>query len=292
MPQRLILVAKVKSPHLASTLRQALPVLLDQGWTVTGEPGLQDAWRQAGLDPGRLFIDQNLGANQEPAELCLVLGGDGTLLYAARRVGMRGTPILGINLGSLGFLTAHPVSGAREAVESFLEGRLVRDVRPMLEAELWRQATLLARQNVLNDAVVAKGALARIMDLHLRVGDQDAGPMKADGLIVATPTGSTAYSLSAGGPILHPSLEAVVISPICPHTLTLRPSVVPASRTISITLEDAEDAHLTLDGQVGHRLLPGDEVRLRQSQARVTLLQRPGLDFFALLQQKLHWGDR
>jgi len=139
---------------------------------------------------------------------------------------------------------------------------------------------------------VAKGALARIMDMHLRVGDQDAGPIKADGLIVATPTGSTAYSLSAGGPILHPSLEAFVISPICPHTLTLRPSVVPASQPISITLEEAEDAHLTLDGQIGYQLLPGDEVRLRQAQTRITLLQRPGLDFFALLQQKLHWGDR
>jgi len=130
------------------------------------------------------------------------------------------------------------------------------------------------------------------MDMRLRVGDQDAGPMKADGLIVATPTGSTAYALSAGGPIVHPSLEAFVIAPICPHTLTLRPSVVPASLPITITLMDAEDAHLTLDGQVGHRVLPGDEVRLRQAQTHITLLQRPGLDFFALLQQKLHWGDR
>ena len=158
--------------------------------------------------------------------------------------------------------------------------------------ELWRGERLLAQQTVLNDAVVAKGALARIMDMHLRVGDQDAGPIKADGLIVATPTGSTAYALSAGGPILHPSLEAFVIAPICPHTLTLRPSVVPASLPISITLVEAEDAHLTLDGQIGHQLLPGDEVRLRQARTRITLLQRPGLDFFALLQQKLHWGDR
>jgi NAD+ kinase len=292
MPQRLILVAKIKSPHLVSTLRHALPVLLDRGWSVTGEPGLEESWFQADLDPARLDLDLNLGASQEPAALCLVLGGDGTLLYAARRVGLRGTPILGINLGSLGFLTAHPVSGAREAVESFLAGSLVKDERSMLEAELWRQGSLLARQTLLNDAVVAKGALARIMDMHLRVGDQDAGPIKADGLIVATPTGSTAYSLSAGGPILHPSLEAVVISPICPHTLTLRPSVVPSSHTISITLEDAEDAHLTLDGQVGHRLLPGDVVRLHPAQARIALLQRPGMDFFALLQQKLHWGDR
>ena len=292
MPQRLILVAKVKSPHLGSTLRAALPVFLDRGWAVTGEPGLDEPWGLAGLDPAKLQIDLNLGASEAPADLCLVLGGDGTLLYAARRVGMRGTPILGINLGSLGFLTAHPVSGARAAVDAFLAGGLVSDVRPMLEAELWRQGCLLTRQSVLNDAVLAKGAMARIMDMRLRIGDQDAGPMKADGLIVATPTGSTAYALSAGGPILHPSLEAFVIAPICPHTLTLRPSVVPASLPISITLDDAEDAHLTLDGQVGHRVLPGDEVRLHQAEARITLLQKPGLDFFALLQQKLHWGDR
>jgi NAD+ kinase len=130
------------------------------------------------------------------------------------------------------------------------------------------------------------------MDMRLRVGEQDAGPLKADGVIVATPTGSTAYALSAGGPILHPSLEALVIAPICPHTLTLRPSVVPASSPITITLEDAEDAHLTLDGQIGFRVLPGDQVSLRQAPGRITLLQQPGLDFFALLQEKLHWGDR
>jgi NAD+ kinase len=292
MPQRLILVAKVKSPHLGSTLREALPAFLDRDWLVTGEPGLEEAWKQAGLDPSRLQVDVNLAGDEAPADLCLVLGGDGTLLNAARRVGMRGTPILGINLGSLGFLTAHPVSGAKKAVEAFLAGSLVHDVRPLLETELWRQGNLLARQNVLNDAVLAKGALARIMDMRLCIGDQQAGPIKADGLIVSTPTGSTAYALSAGGPIVHPSLEAFVIAPICPHTLTLRPSVVPASLPITITLTDAEDAHLTLDGQVGYRVLPGDEVKLRQADTRITLLQRPGLDFFALLQQKLHWGDR
>jgi len=292
MPQRLVLVAKVKSPHLGSTLREALPVFLARGWTILGEPGLEAAWHQAGLDPQRLVIDPNLGAEGPQADLCLVLGGDGTLLHAARHVGVRGTPILGINLGSLGFLTAHPISGAKQAVEAFLAGTLIPDIRPMLEAELWRHGRLLTRQTVLNDAVLAKGALARIMDMRLQVGDQDAGPMKADGLIVATPTGSTAYALSAGGPIMHPSLEAFVIAPICPHTLTLRPLVVPASLPITITLMDAEDAHLTLDGQVGHRVIPGDEVRLRQAETRITLMQRPGLDFFSLLQQKLHWGDR
>lgn len=292
MPQRLVLVAKVKSPHLATTLRDALPKFLERGWIVTAEPGVEGIWAQAGLDPAALMVDESLGADLPPADLCLVLGGDGTLLHAARRVGLRGTPILGINLGSLGFLTAHPVSGAVEAVEAFLAGQLVPDVRQSMEAEIWRDGVRIASQVVLNDAVLAKGALARIMDMRLRVGDQDAGPIKADGLIVSTPTGSTAYALSAGGPIVHPSLEAYVIAPICPHTLTLRPSVVPASSPIRITLSDAEDAHLTLDGQVGHRVHPGDEVRLHPAKPRITLLQRPGLDFFALLQQKLHWGDR
>ena len=292
MPQRLILVAKVKSPHLTATLRESIPAFLARGWRVTGEPGLVEAWGRAGLPADRLHVDAELGAQEPAADLCLVLGGDGTLLYAARRVGLRGTPILGINLGSLGFLTAHPVSEALSAVEAFLAGGLVADRRFMLEAELWRDGRLLTRHTVLNDAVLAKGALARIMDLHLAVGEQDAGPIKADGLIVSTPTGSTAYSLSAGGPILHPCLEAFVVAPICPHTLTLRPTVIPASIPITISLDDAEDAHLTLDGQVGHRVLPGDRVRLHMSQASITLLQRPGLDFFGLLQQKLHWGDR
>jgi len=292
MLQRLILVAKVKSPHLGSTLQDVLPLFLDRGWQISAEPALQEPWTQAGLDPARLEIDPELGAEGPAPDLCLVLGGDGTLLHAARLVGLRGTPILGINLGSLGFLTAHPVSGAVAAVEAFFAGTLVLDQRPTLQAELWRQGSLLAQQTVLNDAVLAKGALARIMDMRLRVGVQDAGSIKADGLIVATPTGSTAYALSAGGPIMHPSLDAFVIAPICPHTLTLRPSVVPARWPISIVLEDAEDAHLTLDGQVGFRVLPGDEVRLCQGAAQITLLQRPGLDFFALLQQKLHWGDR
>ena len=292
MPQRLILVAKVKSPHLGATLRDTMPAFLERGWTILGEPGLTEAWASAGLPATRLVVDPDLGFQEEPADLCLVLGGDGTLLYAARRVGLRGTPILGINLGSLGFLTAHPVSEAKEAVEAFLAGTLVPDRRPMLETELWRDGRLLTRHTVLNDAVLAKGALARIMDLRLSVGDQDAGPIKADGLIVSTPTGSTAYSLSAGGPILHPSLEAFVISPICPHTLTLRPTVVPAHLPITISLDDAEDAHLTLDGQVGHRVLPGDRLRLHAARTSITLLQRRGLDFFGLLQQKLHWGDR
>ncbi len=293
MPQPLlILVAKVKSPRLVETLRLVTPPFLERGWKILGEPALDAAWKGAGLPPDRLELDMDLGAAQAPAKLCLVLGGDGTLLSAARRAGLRGTEILGINLGSLGFLTAHSASDAVATVEAYFAGGLAQDRRLMLEAELWRGGERILAQPVLNDAVLAKGALARIMDMGLRVGEEDAGNLKADGLIVATPTGSTAYSLSAGGPILHPSLEAFVISPICPHTLTLRPSVVPADRTLTITVGDAEDAHLTLDGQVGQKLKVGDRLVLRRAEATVTLLQRPGMNYYGLLQQKLHWGDR
>ncbi|HJW09690.1 MAG TPA: NAD(+)/NADH kinase [Holophagaceae bacterium] len=288
----LILVAKVKSPRLVETLRLVAPPFLERGWKVLGEPALDAAWKAAGLPADRLELDMDLGAAQPPAQLCLVLGGDGTLLSAARRAGLRGTEILGVNLGSLGFLTAHSIADAKATVAAYFDGKLVQDRRLMLEAELWRGGERILAQPVLNDAVLAKGALARIMDMGLKVGEEDAGTLKADGLIVATPTGSTAYSLSAGGPILHPSLDAFVISPICPHTLTLRPSVVPADRTLTITVGNAEEAHLTLDGQVGQKLHVGDRLVLRRAEATVTLLQSPGMNYYGLLQQKLHWGDR
>ena len=285
----LAVAAKAKSPLLARTLSEALPPFLDRGWRVLAEPEVAQTWREAGLQETQAAFGSMEGSKPD---LCLVLDGDGTLLAAARRVGIQGTPLLGVNLGSLGFLTSHPASGARSAVEAFLAGKLEQDRRLLLHAELRRGSATLLSQSVLNDAVLAKGALARIMDLRLRVGAEDAGLLKADGLIVATPTGSTAYSLSAGGPILHPSLEALVVTPICPHTLTLRPSVVPASREIAITVGEAEDAYLTLDGQVGHAVQPGDTILLRRAEATVTLLQRPDHNHYGLLKQKLHWGDR
>ena len=285
----LAVVAKAKSPLLARTLQEALPPFLDRGWTIHGEPDLAQAWSEAGLSKNNLDLSPLEGSHPD---LGLVLGGDGTLLAAARLVGLQGAPLLGINLGSLGFLTAHPAAEARKAVEAYLAGTLIPERRLLLHAELRRGTQTLLSQSVLNDAVLAKGALARIMDLRLRIGAEDAGLLKADGLIVATPTGSTAYSLSAGGPILHPALEALVITPICPHTLTLRASVVPSDREILITVGEAEDAYLTLDGQIGHAVQPGDAIHLRRAEAVLTILQRPGHNHYGLLKQKLHWGDR
>ncbi len=289
MSPTVAIIAKAKSPLLPKTLAEIAPCFLDRGWALVARASLAGPWSEAGLDPAFLRIDENLG---DAPELGLVLGGDGTLLSAARRVGIRGAKLLGINLGSLGFLTSHSANDAKTAVEAFLAGELEEDTRKMLHAELWRDDGKVMEAEILNDAVLAKGALARIMDMHLSVNGQEAALIKADGLIVATPTGSTAYSLSAGGPILHPGLEALVISPICPHSLTLRPLVVDAAMRVSITVGDAEDAHLTLDGQIGQAVRQGDRVEVCRSPHTITLLQSPALPYFRLLQQKLHWSDR
>ncbi len=291
MSSTLALVAKTKSERLASTLREVMPSFLDRGWRILGHGGILPAWQQAGLPVEGFQVDATFGGAEAP-DLCLVLGGDGTLLGAARQMSGRGTPILGINLGSLGFLTAHPVEEASEIVRLYFEGGLVPETRSMLKAELLRHGEVVGRQCVLNDAVLSKGSLARIMEFHLQIDGFDAATLKADGLIVATPTGSTAYSLSAGGPILHPLLDAWVISPICPHSLTLRPTVVPSALNVNITVGATEDAHLTLDGQIEYPLQPGDRVELRKADSDLILLQNPALPFFRVLQQKLHWSTR
>ena len=283
------IIAKAKSPLLPKTLAEVVPCFMDRGWALVADASLAGPWSEAGLDLACLRIDENLGG---APELGLVLGGDGTLLSAARRVGLRGAKLLGINLGSLGFLTSHSADDAKQAVEEYLAGKLEEDSRMMLHAELWRNGKKVMEAEVLNDAVLAKGAVARIMDMHLSVNGQEAALIKADGLIVATPTGSTGYSLSAGGPILHPALEALVISPICPHSLTLRPLVVDAAMRVAIIVGDAEDAHLTLDGQIGQAVREGDRVEVSRSAHTITLLQNPALPYFQLLQQKLHWADR
>jgi NAD+ kinase len=288
----LVIVAKSRSNWLSNALRETVPPFLERGWRVVAHPKIRNAWLAAGLAAEAFSGDPLYGSETEVPELCLALGGDGTLLTAARHAGVRGTPLLGINLGSLGFLTSHPSEQAAAVIEAFFDGSFTAETRSMLDTRVVRGGEVLPGRPVLNDAVLVKGLAARMMEFRVEVDGGAAAHLRADGVIVATPTGSTAYSLSAGGPILHPALDALVISAICPHSLTMRPIVVPGHLHVAITLVHAEDAHLTLDGQVDLGLLSGDRVEFQKSGQTVTLLQDSNFSFFRLLQEKLHWSDR
>jgi NAD+ kinase len=240
--------------------------------------------------------ERNTPSNEElgrRAELVVVLGGDGTLIYAARLLAGREVPILGINLGSLGFMTEVPKEDLFERLDDVLNGRATMDERIKLKCRLFRDNTRVLEDEVLNDVVINKGALARIADHETFVDGRLVTTYKSDGVIVASPTGSTAYALSAGGPIIHPRVDAIVIAPICPHALTQRPLLIPAERTISITLKSpAADVFLTIDGQAGLPLHNGDRIEVTKSANRVLLVRNPKMDYFSILRSKLHWGER
>lgn len=228
------------------------------------------------------------------ADLCIVLGGDGTLLHAAYLLGGRPVPVLGINMGSLGFLTEVPRGEVYPMLERVLAGSYTVEPRMKLHVHLYRDGrTKIHDAEVLNDAVVNKGALAHVADIEAAIDGQPVTLYKADGVIVSTPTGSTGYSLSAAGPILFPTMNAVIITPICPHMLTQRPIVVPDDREINLRLlSETKEMYLTLDGQTGVPMLPGDRVQIKQSKNRLMLVRNPDLDFFSILRTKLRWGER
>jgi NAD+ kinase len=227
------------------------------------------------------------------AELVVVLGGDGTLIRAARLLGGRAVPILGINLGSLGFMTEVPAAEGLDVLDEVLAGKGRIQPRMKLACRLYRRGQVTVEDEVLNDVVINRGALSRIADHETRVDGKLVATFKSDGLIIATPTGSTAYALAAGGPIVHPGLDCALIVPICPHALTQRPLVVPGDQVVTVHLgPEASDAYLTIDGQTGHALLAGDRLEVRRSANRVLLVANPRLDYFAVLREKLHWGAR
>ncbi len=228
------------------------------------------------------------------AELVVVLGGDGTLISAARLIGGREIPILGVNLGSLGFLTEITMEELYPLLTDCLKGEFKVSERMMLDCTVLRAGMEIARHKVLNDVVINKGALARIVDLETKVDCHHITTFKADGLIISTPTGSTGYSLSAGGPIIHPSMKCLVITPICPHTLTNRPIVVADESLIGITVSslDDEDVYLTLDGQVGVELKSGDVIQVRRAEHYSRLVMSKSRNFFEVLRTKLKWGER
>lgn len=226
-------------------------------------------------------------------DVMIVLGGDGTMLGVSRLVADKGIPILGINLGSMGFLTEICKNDIHDAIDKMLTDNCVVEERLMLTAKVRRKGEEIADYTVLNDVVINKGALARIMDLETYINGMYVTTFKADGLIISTPTGSTAYSLSAGGPILYPTLDSIVLTPICSHTLTNRPIVLPDNFTIEVILKSiSEDVFLTLDGQVGFSLKVNDIIEINKSEFKTKLLIPQERDYFEVLRKKLKWGER
>jgi len=235
------------------------------------------------------------GLPQE-VDLIVVMGGDGTLLSMASRIAHSGrqVPILGVNFGSLGFLTETRIEELHETLSAVLDGTAVYDERSMLAAEVTRGGRPYDTRIVLNDVVFSKAALSRIIEVSVSVGAGLVTSVKADGLIVATATGSTAYNLAAGGPIVHPRVDAIVITPIAPHTLTNRPIVIPGGEVVEVTpmASGPNDIFITYDGQSGYTLEPGDVIRVRRSDTGLRLVKAPGRSYFDVLREKLKWGER
>jgi NAD+ kinase len=225
-------------------------------------------------------------------DFVVVLGGDGTLLGAAREVAKYEVPILGVNLGGLGFLTEVPIKRIYPAVELMLKNQLEVETRLMLETKVLREGQEVCRFVVLNDVVINKGPLARIIDLDVSINDEFLTTFRADGLIISTPTGSTAYNLSAGGPVLYPTIGSFILTPICPFTLTNRPIILPDTHVIGVQLtkESEEKVSLTFDGQLGFDFFNGDVAVVYKSDKKIKLIKSPDHSYFEILREKLMWG--
>jgi NAD+ kinase len=249
------------------------------------------------LDKTSAILLGEQGAYQEvslarKADVLLVLGGDGTMLNAARLAGERGIPILGVNMGGLGFLTEVRLESLYPSLERVFANDFVLDERLMLRTHIHRPGETVAQGVVLNDVVINKGTLARMIELRIAIQGRFVTNMRGDGLIISSPTGSTAYSLSAGGPIIDPAVQSLILTPICPHTLTHRPLIVPGNTEIEVTLTSKDDgAMATLDGQVGVAIAQGDTVVIQTSEQRTRLIRFPESNYYDVLREKLKWGD-
>ena len=243
---------------------------------------------------GRLVGANNCLTERELADVCelvIVLGGDGTILDVLHALGEKLPPLFGINLGTLGFLTTVGANERARAVRSIVDGDYVLSARTLLKVEIVRGGAVAVSRVVLNDAVASRGEVSRLVRLTVRIGDTLLTEYNADGLIVATPTGSTAYSLSAGGPVIEPGGGVFVVNPICPHVLTNRAVIVSQDTPITITPADSSsDIFLTLDGRASHRIEPGDTIRITRAPQRLPLAMLPGVSFFDVLRQKLKWS--
>lgn len=283
--KRIGVYAKRNHPVAVKLAREAAAWLEERGVEVFPEEVLAREMGGVRGYPGESIPDM--------VDLIMVLGGDGTLISVARKVGDLRTPILGVNLGSLGFLTEITLDELYPVLGQVVAGDFTATDRMMLEAVVRREGQEISRYRVLNDVVINKGALARIIDMEAWVDDDYLTTFKADGLIISTPTGSTAYNLAAGGPIIYPGLHCLVISPICPHMLTNRPIIVSDEAVIRVEVKfQDEDVVFTADGQVGMPLQGGDVVEVRKSGSCTRLIKSPAKDYFEVLRAKLRWGER
>ncbi len=284
------LIGKYHSREIAESLGLLADSLLARGITVlveqltashTGTPVEQRQWTSC-----------DYASIGERADLAIVLGGDGTMLNAARQLARYGVPLVGVNQGRLGFLTDIARDDMLSSLDDLLGGRFTAEDRMLLAAEIWRDGQCVATNLALNDVVVDKGAIGRLIEFELLIDGEFIYSLRSDGLIVSTPTGSTAYSLSADGPILHPQVAGIALVPLCPHSLTNRPILVGDRNEVEIRIVRATDSRVHFDGQLTVDLKPEDRVRIRRSKDPVRLLHPPGYSYFAMLRQKLHWSEK
>jgi NAD+ kinase len=287
--RRIGIVLKPHQPEALTVICELVVWLAERGINLVGGPEVERE---------RIEHQTGCAVDEVPADklathvdLVLVLGGDGTMIATARLIGDQEVPVLGVNYGGLGYLAEFRIEELYSALESILSANYRLDKRVMLDVEMQRDGVSLTTNRVLNDVVINKSALARIIEIETSFNGQFVNSFRADGLIVSTPTGSTAYNLSAGGPVIFPSMNAVVITPICPFTLSNRPIVVPDNAAIELELKtDQEEVALTLDGQVGFPLKVGDRVTIQKSRTTFNLIQPSNRNYFDVLRDKLRWG--
>jgi len=288
-PRTIALIGKYQSRKVSDALITLAAYLQERGISVFVEretaermarPDELSRWMVCG------FMD--IGAH---ADIAIVLGGDGTMLNAARRLARYKVPLVGINQGRLGFMTDIARKDMLLVMDDLLDGNFQPEMRMMLDAEVVYTKRDNASNIALNDIVIDKGAIGRMIEYNLSINGEFVSTQRADGLIIATPTGSTAYSLSANGPILHPALTGIALVPLCPHALTNRPVLIDNRSDIEIVITHADDARVYFDGQVTMDLRYGDALRVRRSEHSICLLHPPGYRYFAMLRQKLHWGE-
>jgi len=279
------IISKPQKAELETILPELRAWLTERGWS-----WLLDIESAAYL--GETGVDRPLMPEHKP-DLVVVLGGDGTLLAAARAFAQTNTPLLSVNLGSLGFLTEVPLSDLYATLDAWCAGSAVIEVRSLMRAQLFCSGELSRQWDALNDVVVAKGTIARMADFTVEIDRQLVATFRADGVILSTPTGSTAYNLAADGPIVMPNVDCMVVTPICPHLLTIRPIVLPGDSEVTVRVVGVpNETYLTVDGQEAVPTHPGDEVHCRRSDYSVRLLRLKPNGLFNVLRSKLKWGER